>query len=276
MDSTRAPWMTKVEDAIRTLRHVAGVSGPADGEDIREIHVLTTSSKPAKQIVRDIQSLLAASFNQKIDHRVVSVAYIDPAHADAEPLVRERERAPVAADEPRPEARGLERATASDRDAERGHEIAHGSPSRNGESEPAMDDRVRFVSANLYVSGPRVQAEVELRWRGTSRTGSASGWSTRDGAHRLVASAAIAAVQEYLADGMALSLEGIEFVHVGRQPVVVVALELIAHRDHRTLVGGCSVGEDRQQAIVLATLAALNRVIPGLPVRESVEMETRS
>jgi cell division inhibitor SulA len=81
--------------------------------------------------------------------------------------------------------------------------------------------------------------------------------------------ATIAAIQEYLQEGLAVSLDAIEFVRLGRQSVAVVALELLAHREHKTLVGCCSVGKDRQQAIVLATLSALNRVIGGLPARES-------
>jgi hypothetical protein len=117
------------------------------------------------------------------------------------------------------------------------------------------------VSSNLYVSGPRTQAQVELRWRGMPRTGSASGWSTRAGADRLIAAATIAAVQEYLARDAALSLEGVEFATIGRREVVVVALELLVHRDQKSLIGCCALEQDREQAIVLATLNALNRFV---------------
>lgn len=230
MDTTRPSWTTRAEAAIRTLRDVEGASIQADGDEVREIHVLTSSMRPAKQIVRDVQTLLLTRFNQTIDHRVVSVAYTEPGGQNAA---------------------GAVEAVSDDR-----------------KSLP-IDNRVRFVSANVYVSGPRVQAQVELKWRGQPRMGSASGWSTRDGAHRLVANATIAAVQEYLRDGMALSLEGLEFAQLGRETVAVVALELLAHREHKMLVGCCSVGKDRQQAIVLATLSALNRVLGGLPGRES-------
>ena len=51
-------------------------------DEVKEIHVLTTSKRPAKQIVRDVQTLLATRFNQTIDHRVVSVAYTDNAPAE--------------------------------------------------------------------------------------------------------------------------------------------------------------------------------------------------
>ena len=235
MDSTRTSWTAKAEAAILTLRDVEGASIQAANDEVREIHVLTSSSRPAKQIVRDVQTLLLTRFNQSIDHRVVSVAYTEPGVAPG----------------PRPG-------------------VAPG-PSRDSQQDgapAALVDRPRFVSANLYVSGSRAQAQVELKWRGVPRMGSASGWSTRDSAFRLIATATTAAIQEYLEDGLALSLTEVEFVRLGRHTVVVVALELLAHREQKMLVGCCAVGQDRQQAVVLATLAALNRVLGGLPGRE--------
>lgn len=227
VDSPRASWTTAAEAAIRTLRDVQEASIQAQGDEVREIHVLTSSRRPAKQIVRDVQTLLLTRFNQTIDHRVVSVAYTEPAGGRAAEGVAE-------------------------------HEAATRSSA----------DRIRFVSANVFVSGPRVQAQVELKWNGVARMGSASGLSTRGGADRLIAAATIAAVQEYLEDGLALSLKGLEFVRMGRNPVAVAALELLAHREEKTLVGCCTVGQDRDQAIALATLAALNRVFGGLRARE--------
>ena len=235
MESTRASWTVKAEAALKTLRDVHGASIQMDGDEVREIHVLTDSLRPAKQIVRDVQTMLLTRFNRTIDHRVVSVAFME-ATADESPA-------------PKP------------------------APESNGSTPPA--DRIRFVSANLYVSGPRVQAQVELRWKGVPRMGSASGWSTRDGAQRLIAAATVAAVQEYLEDGVALSLEGLELVRLGRRRVAVVGLELLAHREHRSLVGCCTVEKDSQQAIVLATLAALNRVIGGIGTREPTEFVLR-
>jgi hypothetical protein len=228
-------WTSKAEAAILSLRDIEAVSIQAEGEEVREVHILTTSSRPAKQIVRDVQTLLQTRFNRAIDHRVVSVAF------------QAAERAAGAAPEPRrPAAPAL----------------------------PAPE-RVRFVSANLFVSGPRVQAQVELKWRGIPRMGSASGWSTRDGANRLIVSATLAAVQEYLEDQIALSLEGVEVVRLGRREVAVVALALLAHREQKTLVGCSTVEQDSQQAVVLATLAALNRVVGGLPSREPSEFGLR-
>lgn len=47
-----------------------------EGEVIREIHVLADQSRFPKQIVRDIQSAMAARFQVELDHRIISVAQI--------------------------------------------------------------------------------------------------------------------------------------------------------------------------------------------------------
>jgi hypothetical protein len=226
----RESWTTEAEAAIRALRDVEGASIQMEGDAVREVHVLTTSDRPAKQIVRDVQTLLLTRFNRPIDHRVVSVAFAEP-----------------------------------------------GSIGANAHPEPtvARTERIRFVSANLYVAGPRVQAQVELQWRGVPRMGSASGWSSREGAHRLVAAATLAAVREYLDDDLALGLHGLEIVRLGGGEAAVVGVELLARRDRRCLFGCCTLDQDPPQAIALATLAALNRVITGLPRRHAVESISR-
>jgi len=226
----RTSWSSQAEAAIRGLRDVEGVSIQMEGDDVREIHVLTTSERPAKQIVRDIQTLLLTRFNRPIDHRVVSVAFAQPTPVEAQ-------------------------------------------TSRDGAApEPALAvERIRFVSANLYVSGSRIQAQVELQWRGVSRMGSASGWSTREGAHSLVASATLAAVREYLDGDLAFGLRGLDIVRTAGSEVAVVGVELLARRERRCLYGCCTIEHDPPQAIALATLGALNRVTTGLPTRGAIE-----
>jgi len=235
VDATELPWPKRAEAAIRSLRDVEGVSVQIEDDDIREIHVLTTSARPAKQIVRDVQTLLLTRFNRPIDHRVVSVAYARPGPA----LAAHAEREPAAEPEEQP---------------------AH---------------RIRFGSVNLYVASGKAQAQVELGWKGLTRLGTATGSSTREGAHGLIATATLLAVQEFLEDGLALSLQDIDLLKLGKQDVIVVSLSLLAHRSEKTLVGCCTVEQDTQQAVVLATLSALNRVVGGLRTREPTEYVLR-
>ena len=228
---TAGSWVSRAEAAIRTLRDVEGASILLAGDEIREIHILARSHRAPKQIVRDVQTVLLTRFRRSIDYRVVSVAYVGD---DAAPSATPAER-----------------------------------PAPSPERKPR--ERIRYSNANLFVSGGRVQAQVELSWKGMVRMGSATGWSTRSGAHALVAEATRLAVQEFLADEPALGLGDVEFLRLGRHRVVVVSLSLLADRQEKLLVGSCVVDQDVPQAVALATLSALNRVVGGLRSKQASE-----
>lgn len=250
-------WITQAEAAIGSIKDVDRVRIVADGDDVRELHIESSSDRPAKQIVRDVQSVLQTRFNRSIDHRVVSVAFLKHAVEQGNGVGSPRHELP-----PQPRngaAHAVHRAAAPVADAPR---------------ETAEDGRIRFSSVNLLVMGTRAQAQVELRWRGVSRIGNCSGQSTRDGAHWLVARATLAAVQQYL-DDVPLEVNDVQIMNLARKDVVVAALTMVAHRQEKTLVGCCTVEQDVQQAVALATLAALNRVVGGLKAKPSVEYVLR-
>jgi hypothetical protein len=76
-----------LEDALRALPDVQAVSIVTTGDATpTEVHVLASPGKPAKQIVRDVQSLAMASFDVDLDHRIVSVVQIGDSSL-AEPAV---------------------------------------------------------------------------------------------------------------------------------------------------------------------------------------------
>lgn len=309
VDTTRLPWVTQAEAAIRALRDVESATVLGEGEAIREIHVLTRSSRPAKQIVRDVQTVLQTRFSRSIDYRVVSVAYLSPVRTAApdSSAPSDHARPPAAATAPAPVAPAptianaptpsmpsvaapiasapvppLSTASVAPAKASDPAPPAAAAPppqpnptapaaERRGSAGAQVIDRIRFGNVNLFVSGARTQAQVELRWGGFPRMGSASGWSTRANAHRIVAQATLAAVQEFLADEIALGVEDLEFLRLGRSRVVVVSLSLLVGRQEKSLTGTCTVEQDDHQAVVLATLAALNRVVGSLRPRETTE-----
>ena len=303
----RVSWIVKAEDAIRALRDVESASVQSEGDTIREIHILSRSNRPPKQIVRDVQTVLQARFNRSIDYRVVSVAYLtDPTAASAgrsaaaaAPAPSPPAEAPApekSAPEPPLHAAAPERAVPAPERARPAPEPAAErtpTPEPERRAEPAAAptqrssqtvspgprtpeaERIRFGSVNLYVAGPRTQAQVELKWRGLPRMGSASGWSTRANVHRLVAQATVAALQEFLAEEVALGAQDVEFLKLGRGRCVVVSLSLLAGRQEKLLVGTCAVEQDVQQAVVFATLDAVNRVVAGLRPLEPTEYIVR-
>jgi hypothetical protein len=97
----------------------------------------------------------------------------------------------------------------------------------------------------------------------------------RGGAQRLVAAATVEAVQGFVMDDVGLGVHGVETVRLGRQRVMVVSISLLAHRQEKLLVGTCAVEQDQQQAVVLATLSALNRIVGQLRTREPTEYVLR-
>ena len=263
MDS---PLASRAEAAIRRLQDVDGVSVLAEGDSLQEVHVVTRSARAPKQIVRDVQAVLRTDLGLAIDHRIVSVARAsEPAESTAS--AREAEPHAPAAHRREPVRTGAERPGAA---------AGRAGASERDEPDRESGDRIRFENVNLIVNGQRTQAQVELRWKGLPRVGNASGWSARDDAQRLLAQATTAAVQEFLADPVALGVRDVTFADVGGRRVAVVVLSLLAHRHEKVLTGSCTVEHDTPQAVVLATLAALNRLVAGLRAKEPTEYVLRA
>ena len=248
----------RAEAAIRRLRDVDGVSVRAEADHLTEIHVVSSSRRSPKQIVRDVQAVLRTDLGLPIDHRIVSVALARPGVTSIGDAADARSSAVVPAAAAAPDA-----------------------PAAGGRVEPvadspaATDDRIRYENVNLLINGQRARAQVELRWKGLPRIGNASGYSPRDDAHRLVAQATTLAVQEFLADPVALNVRDVAFVDVTGRRVAVVIVSLLAHRVEKVLTGSCTVEQDTPQAVVLATLAALNRIVAGMRAKEPTEYVLR-
>jgi len=256
-----SPLAARAEAAIRRLRDVDGVSVRAEGEELTEIHVVSSSKRSPKQLVRDVQAVLRTDLGLPIDHRIVSVALARPTS--------------IGAGEPAPHAVGPDPAPAPRPSAQHAPAPAFGADAEPDPPAPA-DDRIRYENVNLIVNGQRAQAQVELRWKGLPRVGNASGYSARDDANRLVAQATTLAVQEFLADPVALNVRDVTFLEVSGRRVVVVILSLLAHRHEKVLTGSCTVEQDTPQAVVLATLAALNRIVAGMRAKEPTEYVLRA
>lgn len=66
------------EELLQRIKGVISVSvlGPAEGE-ISEIHILAGGMRNPKQIVRDVQSAIAAAFGVLVEYRIISVAQIE-------------------------------------------------------------------------------------------------------------------------------------------------------------------------------------------------------
>lgn len=68
----------ELEESITRLDSVDAARVVVSGGQITEVHVIAATEKPAKQVVRDVQSLAMARFGTSIDRRVISVVQITP------------------------------------------------------------------------------------------------------------------------------------------------------------------------------------------------------
>ncbi len=69
--------LTQLEEVLCQVPSVDAVRVVGHGKQIDEVHVVASTSKPAKQIVRDIQSLALASYGVTLDRRLISVVQIN-------------------------------------------------------------------------------------------------------------------------------------------------------------------------------------------------------
>jgi hypothetical protein len=66
----------ELEESLTRLESVDAVRVVAEAGKVAEVHVLAAAQKPAKQVVRDVQSLAMARYGANIDRRVISVVQL--------------------------------------------------------------------------------------------------------------------------------------------------------------------------------------------------------
>lgn len=66
-----------IQEMISKIDGVINVKVIANETDIEEIHILANNLRAPKQIVRDIESSILASFNFRIDRKTISIAQIE-------------------------------------------------------------------------------------------------------------------------------------------------------------------------------------------------------
>ena len=78
----------ELEEGLTRLESVDAARVVNQGDQITEVHVIAAAEKPAKQVVRDVQSLSMARFGLSIDRRVISVVQISPSDLDIAAVAR--------------------------------------------------------------------------------------------------------------------------------------------------------------------------------------------
>lgn len=225
-EGSGVPEPAELERAILRIHGIqAARVVPGPGGRVSEVHVLAGRERGAKQLVRDVQSVILTNFGVDIDYRTVSVVQLDEA-PPAAAVVEQPSDASSA-----PPASGVQ----------------------VGDSRrPAI---VRLVTETAaFTTEVRIGIQVE----GDERAGIARGPSTSG--LRLVAGATVDAVGELL-HASAVDVQSAELMTVGSVQLAVVVLRLATSRGEQLLTGSAIVRKDANDAVARATLDALNRVL---------------
>jgi hypothetical protein len=119
--------------------------------------------------------------------------------------------------------------------------------------------RPSIAKIHLVSQGLDVTASVTLAWGTRTAVGEAHGLASQSGVHRAVATATLRAVEELVGGTVRVELEHLEIASMGHERTVVVLLTLLTQQGSEPLTGAAAVRDDVRQAVIRATLDALNR-----------------
>ncbi|WP_157371439.1 hypothetical protein [Angustibacter sp. Root456] len=125
--------------------------------------------------------------------------------------------------------------------------------------EAATSARVVVDRVSVVTEQHEVLASVRLRQGERTHEGTARRPATGAGAHRALAEATAAAVEAVVDARARLDVDQVDLLQVGPDHVAVVVLTLLAPTGIDRLTGSALVRSDPQDAVVRATLDALNR-----------------
>lgn len=279
----RSPRLTQLEDSIRRIPGVqaAAVIG---AETPSEIHIVASSSRSPKQLVRDIQSLASAGFGFSIDHRIVSIVRLeDVAGVTEEPSVTEEPRrvderplesAPAGAPTPPPTPSAAEPVTqpsAARVEPEAVIRVDGGDDvvSDEGTEDAGITGQGARAVLEQMIFGLKdggTWAKVALRWPdGTVTSGVSEAGEAREVRARAAGAAFLKALQPYLSSrGARLEVEQVLLHRSGSRELVLVRAMFWDKGSLTPLAGSAIIHDDVATATVHALLHASNRKLIAL------------
>lgn len=129
---------------------------------------------------------------------------------------------------------------------------------------PDARPRPAIERMHLVSSGLDVTASVTLRLGERTGVGEATGTATQTGVQRAVASATARAVEQLVTGRLRIELEHIETTAAGPVRTVVVTVTMLSGTGSERLTGAAGIRDDARQAVIRATLDALNRRLEPL------------
>jgi hypothetical protein len=129
----------------------------------------------------------------------------------------------------------------------------------SSEPQESLGDRPRLIGVTIGLNGRIVEARVRIQQHGVPMEGVASGPSTANGKWRVLAEATLRALSQCINGQMSVYVEDCEVSRVGRRQAATVVVMEFGPDGERPLIGTCLVRQDEGEAVVRATLDAVNR-----------------
>ena len=128
------------------------------------------------------------------------------------------------------------------------------------------DRRMRPAIQRMHLTstGLDITARVTLAHEGRTSMGECVGTATQSGVHRAVAGATLRAVEGLLNEPVRFELEHVEVAPTGRDRTALVAMTMLSAAGGEKLTGAAVVRDDARQAVIRATLDAVNRRVERL------------
>jgi len=284
----RDAWVSDAQRWVSQIKGVLQCKIDLDEQgEIAGIHVVAGMERDPRHIVRDVESLLKARLQMDVYYKKIGVVQVvDNGLAEDRPGPSSPRPAPGAAAAAHrgvtflpPRAGSAEPAVGA-----APTRPASPPPPRTADPEPepvlpgepipailvAEDAFPRLVclGVGLMSSDRSVRAEVRLGSGGREATGVVESANHADSDLECIARATVDAVGRLLALPAVLHLREVRLDSVGGQSTVLVAVDLVESRRTETLLGACAARHNRQQSVVHAVLAALNRRLGLFALRE--------
>ncbi|WIV13826.1 hypothetical protein [Proteiniborus sp. MB09-C3] len=178
-----------------------------ENNSIDEIHIVSNGSRNVKQIVRDVQSVLIATYNIQIDHKKISIAEIID------------------------------------------------------ESLKRMECRPRIMSVSRENNGQKATIRVALTNQKGVYENSMTGINTGRNIDRILVDTTLRTVEEASGYEEIFILEDVKTVNISTDEAVLVVIICIENGQEQRLCGSSMIKNDYNEAVVKATLDAINRYI---------------
>lgn len=242
--------VTDYREIVAALRDVPGVAdADVEADDDGGMGLLRlglVAGVDEVAVAMSVGRLLRERFGLGVDADRVQI--IEEAEVQPAPLAVHR---PAAAEPP------TETETETGPDQGRPGSGIEVPPQRIG-GRPAIS-RMHLVSSGLDVT-----ATVTLTSDGRTAVGESRGSAAPSGVHRAVATATLRAVEELAGAIARFELDHLEVSQLGADRMVIIALTMHSARGTERLTGVATVREDVRQAVIRATLDALNRRLETL------------